>query len=135
MPTVYVNASVAWGILKRGKYKVLIKFSDAKLRRTMSNTCVRKAYRSTRNDVTLFVEEVLIPHLNVTSGPLQYNYHLHQMKLHFGHDETSGSEHTINGLSFPAELQIIAFNANLYLNYSHALSSPNGLAAFSIFLE
>lgn len=89
---------------------------------------------NTGNDITLFVDETLITHLNVTAGPLQYNYHLHQMKLHFGHDEASGSEHTINGLSFPAELQILAYN-DLYSNYTQALSSPNGLAAFSIFLE
>jgi len=52
----------------------------------------------------LFVDEDIIAHLNVTGGPLQYNYHLHQMKLHFGHDDHSGSEHTVNGLSFPAEV-------------------------------
>lgn len=60
---------------------------------------------NTGNDITLFVDEDLIPHLNVSGGPLQYNYHLHQMKLHFGEDEQRGSEHTINGLSFPAEVQ------------------------------
>ncbi|XP_052782154.1 carbonic anhydrase-related protein 10-like isoform X2 [Mya arenaria] len=90
---------------------------------------------NTGNDITFFVDDVLMPYLNVTAGPLQYNYRLHHMKLHFGHDESQGSEHTINGLSFPAELQLLTYNADLYNNYTHALSSPNGLAAFAIFLE
>ena len=59
---------------------------------------------NTGNDITLFIDDVIMAHLNVTDGPLQYSYRLHHMKLHFGTDETAGSEHTINNLSFPAEV-------------------------------
>ena len=62
---------------------------------------------NTGNDITLFVDDVLVPYLNATAGPLRYNYHLHHITLHFGPDDNSGSEHTINGLSFPAEVNSI----------------------------
>ncbi|XP_052286944.1 carbonic anhydrase-related protein 10-like [Dreissena polymorpha] len=90
---------------------------------------------NTGNDITLFVDDVIVPLINATSGPLQYVYHLHHIKLHFGHDEASGSEHTVNGQAFPAEIQLYMFNADLYANYTQAMSSPNGLVAVSIFLE
>ncbi|KAL4226728.1 Carbonic anhydrase-related protein 10 [Mactra antiquata] len=132
-----------WQICGKGKYQSPIDIKpdrllyDPKLSSIVfsSDKKINGNLTNTGNDITLFVEEGLIPHMNVTSGPLQYNYRLHQMKLHFGHDESRGSEHTINGLSFPAELQILAYNADLYDNYTQALSAPNGLAAFSIFLE
>ena len=60
---------------------------------------------NTGNDITLFIDDVLVPFLNATAGPLRYNYHIHHIKLHFGPDDISGSEHTINGLSFPAEVR------------------------------
>lgn len=64
---------------------------------------------NTGNDITLYVDNDIISHLNVSGGPLQYNYHLHQMKLHFGDKEHSGSEHTVNGLSFPAEVTLLHY--------------------------
>lgn len=132
-----------WPICRIGKFQSPIDIRPDRLLYDPELTGIVFAYdkkingnlTNTGNDVTLYVDDLLIPFLNVTAGPLQYTYHLHQMKLHFGQDDTRGSEHTINGLSFPAELQILAYNADLYANYSHALSSPNGLTAFAIFLE
>src|SRR6185503_1781014 len=43
-----------------------------------------------------------------------------------------GSEHTIDGLSFAAELQLFAFNSQLYSNWREAESRPNGVAAVAI---
>ena len=60
---------------------------------------------NTRNDITLYVESGLVLQLNVSAGPLQYLYHLHEIKVHFGQDDSRGSEHTINSLSFPAEVR------------------------------
>lgn len=44
------------------------------------------------------------PSVNLTGGPLSYKYEWHQMALHFGLTNQSGSEHTIDGRAFPAEV-------------------------------
>ena len=36
------------------------------------------------------------------------NYELHDMNIHFGCDSSRGSEHTVDGKSFPAEVSPIA---------------------------
>jgi len=52
--------------------------------------------------------------------------------IHYGVDNAKGSEHTIDGLSFAAELQLFAFNSQLYSNWREAESRPNGVAAVAI---
>lgn len=42
--------------------------------------------------------------INVTGGPLSYKYQLTEAQLHYGLDDLQGSEHTINGKAFPAEV-------------------------------
>ncbi|CAH8574526.1 unnamed protein product [Heterobilharzia americana] len=70
-----------------------------------------------------------------SEGPLVYDYKLFGALIKFGSRSDRGSDHQINGVAFPAELQLYAFNFVLYPNYSTALSKPNGLAAVSIFLK
>ena len=50
------------------------------------------------------VENVTKPCINITNGPLSYRYEFHQVALHFGLADSVGSEHTIAGRSFPAEV-------------------------------
>jgi len=40
----------------------------------------------------------------VSAGPLSYQYRVSELIVHFGVTDSTGSEHTINGLSFPAEV-------------------------------
>lgn len=47
------------------------------------------------------------PSVNLTGGPLSYKYEWHQMALHFGLSNQSGSEHTIAGRAFPAEVSVV----------------------------
>ena len=55
------------------------------------------------------------PSVNLTGGPLSYKYEWHQMALHFGLNNQTGSEHTIAGRSFPAEVrQQVAQNKNSF---------------------
>ena len=42
---------------------------------------------------------------NITGGPLDYSYPVHSVSLHFGLRDNSGSEHTVDGKSFPGEVQ------------------------------
>ncbi len=42
----------------------------------------------------------------LTGGPLQHNYRLAQFHCHWGKDCSAGSEHTVNGKSYAAEVRI-----------------------------
>lgn len=43
--------------------------------------------------------------VNVTGGPLSYRYQLTEAHLRYGIVDLLGSEHTINGRAFPAEVR------------------------------
>ncbi|XP_076120968.1 carbonic anhydrase-related protein 10-like [Alosa pseudoharengus] len=73
--------------------------------------------------------------VNISGGPLSYSYRLEEMRLHFGSEDNQGSEHLLNGQAFPGEVQLIHYNHDLYLNYSEAAKSPNGIAVVSMFLK
>jgi len=62
------------------------------------------------------------------------NYELHDMNIHFGCDSSRGSEHTVDGKSFPAELQLMFFNTE-YGSYENAAPLQDGLAAISMLLK
>ncbi|KAI1288343.1 Carbonic anhydrase 1 [Halotydeus destructor] len=44
------------------------------------------------------------PLVNIRGGPLSYEYTFQAVHLHFGRTDEHGSEHTIDGLAFPAEV-------------------------------
>ncbi|XP_063292607.1 carbonic anhydrase 6 [Pelobates fuscus] len=56
-----------------------------------------------------------------------------QMHLHWGglDLETSGSEHTIDGMRYIAELHIVHYNSDLYKSFDEAKDKPNGLAVLA----
>ncbi|CAH8857108.1 unnamed protein product [Trichobilharzia szidati] len=70
-----------------------------------------------------------------SEGPLVYDYKFFGALIKFGSTSERGSDHQIDGVAFPAELQLYAFNFVLYPNYSVALSKPNGLAVISVFFK
>jgi hypothetical protein len=45
--------------------------------------------------------------VNITGGPLSYRYQFHEIHIHYGMRDDIGSEHTIDGYSFPAEVNRI----------------------------
>lgn len=73
--------------------------------------------------------------VNISGGPLSYSYRLEEIRLHFGSEDSRGSEHLLNGQAFPGEVQLIHYNQDLYLNYSDAARGPNGIAVVSIFMK
>ncbi|XP_035709019.1 carbonic anhydrase-related protein 10 [Folsomia candida] len=73
--------------------------------------------------------------VNITGGPLSYRYQFHEIHIHYGMRDEIGSEHTIQGYSFPAELQMYGFNAQLYSNFSEAVSRSQGIVAISVLLQ
>lgn len=60
---------------------------------------------------------------------------LSHLILHFGRENDRGSEHTLNGMRFPGELQLYFFNHILYENYTDAEPQPNGLIVISILIQ
>jgi len=91
---------------------------------------------------------------------LSYSYQLETMHLRFGptpmesdeangvqeesgqsggegasHHSSAGSEHRIDGRPFDGELQLFAYNWQLYKDFHEASSAPNGLLAISILIS
>lgn len=59
------------------------------------------------HDVRLRLDEPFPPtqhYVNISAGPLSYQYRVSEIILHYGVTNVTGSEHTINGVSFPAEV-------------------------------
>lgn len=42
--------------------------------------------------------------VNLTGGPLSYRYCFHEIHIHYGLHDSFGSEHTVEGYNFPAEV-------------------------------
>ncbi|VDM50528.1 unnamed protein product [Toxocara canis] len=79
-----------------------------------------------------------IKNVNISGGPSSpYRYRLHHIVVHFGQsaDGERGSEHTIDRVRFPAEVQLIAYNTDLYTNFTEAMSQPHGLLAIAIIVD
>lgn len=43
--------------------------------------------------------------VNISGGPLGYSYRLEEVRLHFGSEDSLGSEHLLNGQGFPGEVR------------------------------
>ncbi|XP_065826590.1 carbonic anhydrase 2-like [Oscarella lobularis] len=71
----------------------------------------------------------------VTGGALQGAvYQLDSFHLHFGSEDWRGSEHTVDGEAYPAEMHFVHFNAK-YGSIGAAASQPDGLAVIAVFVK
>nr|AYD38862.1 carbonic anhydrase 2 [Mytilus edulis] len=70
----------------------------------------------------------------ISGGPLTGTYRLEQFHFHWGADDNKGSEHTINGKMYAAELHLVHYNTK-YANFGEAVDKPDGLAVFGIFYQ
>uniref|UniRef100_A0A1I7VLM5 Alpha-carbonic anhydrase domain-containing protein n=1 Tax=Loa loa TaxID=7209 RepID=A0A1I7VLM5_LOALO len=76
--------------------------------------------------------------INISGGPSSpYRYRLHHVVVHFGlvANNERGSEHTIDRIRFPAEVQLLAYNTDLYANFTEAMSQSRGILAVSIIVD
>jgi len=131
-----------WSMCNRGRRQSPINVDptqllfDPNLRPLQIDKNTVAGYLSNMGQGVVFtVDNTTRPNINLTGGPLSYKYEFHQIALHFGLTDHIGSEHTIAGRSFPAELQIFGFNTQLYSTYSEALDSPHGIVALSILIQ
>ncbi|XP_064426413.1 carbonic anhydrase 12 isoform X3 [Mirounga angustirostris] len=59
-----------------------------------------------------------------------------QLHLHWGNqNDPHGSEHTVGGKHFAAELHIVHYNSDLYPNSSTASNKSEGLAVLAVLME
>ncbi|KAI4891217.1 hypothetical protein NFI96_033052, partial [Prochilodus magdalenae] len=71
---------------------------------------------------------------SVTGGPISGTYRLKQFHFHWGSSDDKGSEHTVDGKMYPAELHLVHFNT-AYPDFGEAVDKPDGLAVIGVFLE
>jgi len=71
---------------------------------------------------------------SLTGGPLEHEYRVAQMHAHWGSKDGQGSEHTIDGESYDAELHIVHYNTK-YGDMATAVDKPDGLAVLGMFLK
>ncbi|XP_058150298.2 carbonic anhydrase 12 [Dasypus novemcinctus] len=67
---------------------------------------------------------------------LQARYSATQLHLHWGsQNEPHGSEHTVGGKHFAAELHIVHYNSDLYADARNASHESEGLAVLAVLIE
>ncbi|XP_008306375.1 carbonic anhydrase 1-like [Cynoglossus semilaevis] len=70
----------------------------------------------------------------LTNGPISGTYRLKQFHFHWGGSDDRGSEHTVAGTKYPAELHLVHWNTK-YPNFGDAASKSDGLAVVGVFLK
>lgn len=55
------------------------------------------------NDTAMMYDGLQTP-VNITGGPLSYRYRFHEIHIHYGLHDQFGSEHSVEGYTFPAEV-------------------------------
>ncbi|KAK2859668.1 hypothetical protein Q5P01_004288 [Channa striata] len=70
----------------------------------------------------------------LTGGPISGTYRLKQFHFHWGSTDHKGSEHTVDGHKYPAELHLVHWNTK-YANFGEAVNKPDGLAVVGVFLK
>ncbi|XP_029313465.1 carbonic anhydrase 1 [Cottoperca gobio] len=67
-------------------------------------------------------------------GPISGIYRLKQFHFHWGASDDKGSEHTVAGTKYPAELHLVHWNTK-YASFGEAASMSDGLAVVGVFLK
>lgn len=70
----------------------------------------------------------------LTGGPLKDTYQLEQFHCHWGTEDNVGSEHTVDGEAFAAEIHFVHWNTK-YGSLSEALKHGDGLAVLGVFVK
>uniref|UniRef100_A0A8C4YGK8 Carbonic anhydrase n=1 Tax=Gopherus evgoodei TaxID=1825980 RepID=A0A8C4YGK8_9SAUR len=76
----------------------------------------------------------LFPTMHIRNLPFQYT--ATQLHLHWGNrNKPEGSEHTVSGRHFAAELHIVHYNSDKYPDVTAAIDKSDGLAVLAILIE
>ncbi|XP_072022300.1 carbonic anhydrase-like [Amphiura filiformis] len=71
----------------------------------------------------------------IRGGPLEATYQAAQFHFHWGSIDSQGSEHTLNGKPYPAEMHIVHWDRDNYQSIGEAVGNKNGLAVLGVFLK
>ncbi|XP_037093007.1 carbonic anhydrase 1-like [Pollicipes pollicipes] len=74
------------------------------------------------------------PELVVRGGALPGEYQVVGFHFHWGENDTVGSEHILDGRSYPLEMHIVCKNAK-YSDMKKATQRPDGLAVLAVWFE
>ncbi|XP_033123933.1 carbonic anhydrase 7-like [Anneissia japonica] len=81
------------------------------------------------------VQGTLNGQYNSKGGPLLSTVFLaEQFHFHWGMTNDVGSEHTVRGQAYPAEMHIVHYDSTRFNNVSEAMNSNMGLAVFGFFI-
>ncbi|XP_035245000.1 carbonic anhydrase 6 [Anguilla anguilla] len=91
-------------------------------------------FRMTNNGHSVQID--LPPSMVITKGFPQ-RYTAVQMHLHWGgwDLEASGSEHTLDGIRYMAEMHVVHYNSDKYSSFTEARDKPDGLAVLAFIYE
>ncbi|XP_050411896.1 carbonic anhydrase-related protein 10 [Patella vulgata] len=142
-PTRWGGIEDSWKICTKGMYQSPINILPEKLlfdpNLMRLNLDARKQIPgnliNTGHDLTFLLDDVMFGLFNISDGPLMYNYQVNEIKIHYGRDDERGSEHMVDGATFAAEIQFIAYNIDLYKNISEARIQPYGTTILAVFAE
>lgn len=72
---------------------------------------------------------------SLTGGPLGEDiYQLAQFHAHWGGEDSRGSEHTVDGKMFSAELHLVHYNSK-YGDFGNAVDKEDGLAVLGVLIK
>ncbi|XP_044130601.1 carbonic anhydrase 1-like [Bufo gargarizans] len=71
----------------------------------------------------------------VKGGPLSASYRLINFHFHWGPTNDLGSEHTVDGKAYSAELHLVHWNAEKYPSFAEASKNLDGCAVLTVFLQ
>jgi len=110
---------------------------DPSLRRLHVDRHRISGHLMNKGQSVVFKADTTTPHsaVNITGGPLVYKYRFDELYVHFGAQDSTGSEHLINGRVFPGEIQLYAYNSDLYRNMADAQHGSNGIVGISVLLQ
>ncbi|XP_055521456.1 LOW QUALITY PROTEIN: carbonic anhydrase-related protein 10-like, partial [Leucoraja erinacea] len=111
VPSFWGLVNSAWNLCSVGKRQSPINIEtthmifDPFLTPLHINTAGRKVsgtMYNTGRHVSLRLDKE--PLVNMSGGPLTYSYRLEEVRLHFGSEDSQGSEHLLNGQAFSGEV-------------------------------
>jgi len=140
-PAYWGLINPAWTMCNKGRRQSPINLDpaflhyDSRLERVqIDKQSVSGRITNTGQSLVFRVEDGQIG-INITGGPLAYQYQFQEMHFHWGEKDRKGSEHSINSQHFPAEIQIYGYNSQLYSNLSVAREFPGGVVAISVLIS
>lgn len=71
----------------------------------------------------------------LTGGPLTSKFALEQFHAHWGSNDKVGSEHTLDGTMYSAELHLVHWDTEKFKSFGEAAGVKGGLAVLGMFLK